>query len=78
VLFFNTALVAYCVEILSFENYYGPGGLIFGESMMFVCNSILPPLAWYWDPWSTEKDVVRQRHRQLGEKSFLTQKEANE
>lgn len=50
-LFSNTALITLAVEIVTFGNYYGVGGMITTESMVFVFNAIVPPLAWVYDPW---------------------------
>lgn len=51
VLFCNTALITLAVEILTFENYYGTGGMIGTESMVFILNAVVPPLAWLINPW---------------------------
>ena len=47
------------VEIIQFGNYYGVGGMISTESMVFVFNAFIPPLAWLVDPWSIYKNWVR-------------------
>jgi len=51
VLFCNTALMTLAVEILTFDNYYGNGGMIGTESMVFILNAFVPPLAWLINPW---------------------------
>jgi len=39
------------VEILTFDDYYGTGGMIGTESMVFISNAIIPPLVWLINPW---------------------------
>lgn len=34
-LFFNSALITYFAEILSSDNYYGPGGFIYTEVKLY-------------------------------------------
>ena len=51
--------------------------MISTESMVFVFNAVVPPLAWMYNPW-----YRKQKHQRDEEKakkhSVLTQKEANE
>lgn len=58
-LFCNTALITLAVEIITFGNYYGVGGMITTESMVFVFNALVPPLAWLVDPWHLSKKKKR-------------------
>lgn len=58
-LFLNTALIAYFVEILGEDNYYGPGGFIYTESFVFIWNMSVPPIVWALDPWTMQKDRNR-------------------
>ena len=51
VLFCNTALMTLAVEILTFDDYYGTGGMIGTESMVFILNALIPPLVWLINPW---------------------------
>jgi len=55
-LFVNTALITFAVEIITFGNYYGVGGMIYTEYIVFIFNAIIPPLAWIVDPWSIIKN----------------------
>lgn len=50
-LFFNTAMITLAVEIITFDNFYGTGGMISTESMVFVFNAVLPPFAWMHNKW---------------------------
>jgi len=54
-LFLNSALITYFVEILGEKNYYGPGGFIYTETLVFVWNCFIPPIVWMVDPWSILK-----------------------
>jgi hypothetical protein len=57
ILFANTALITFFVEIIFNKNYYGiGGGMIYSEYFMFVLNAFIPPLAWIVDPWSIIKN----------------------
>lgn len=71
-LFSNTALITLAVEIITFGNYYGVGGMIATESMVFVFNAIVPPLAWAVDPWHLNKNRKRRNELAKGDKSLLT------
>ena len=71
-LFSNTALITLAVEIVTFGNYYGVGGMISTESMVFVFNAIVPPLAWLVDPWDISKRNKRAKEIAKGDKSVLT------
>ncbi|EGR31304.1 hypothetical protein IMG5_113410 [Ichthyophthirius multifiliis] len=78
VLFTNTALITFSVEIILFHNYYGiGGGMIYSEFWVFVLNAFVPPLAWIIDPWSIIKNFKRNQELKKDNKSMLTQKEAN-
>jgi formate/nitrite transporter FocA (FNT family) len=61
VLFCNTALITLAVEVLTFENYYGTGGMIGTESMVFILNAIVPPLAWLINPWYMSRKREREQ-----------------
>ncbi|EGR32765.1 hypothetical protein IMG5_070910 [Ichthyophthirius multifiliis] len=77
-LFTNTALITFFVEIIFFKNYYGiGGGMILGEYLVFINNAIIPGLAWIIDPWSIAKNYQRNKELAKGDKSTLTQKQAN-
>lgn len=71
-MFSNTALITLAVEIVTFGNYYGVGGMIATESMVFVFNAIVPPLAWLVDPWDISKRNKRAKEIAKGDKSLLT------
>jgi hypothetical protein len=71
-LFFNTALITFFVEILTFKNYYQAGGMIFTESIVFIMNAFIPPLVWIFDPWGFFKNIIRNHEVSKGEKSVLT------
>jgi hypothetical protein len=60
-LFLNTALITVAVEVLTFHNFYGVGGLIQTESFMFIMNALFPPLCWLIDPWSILKNYQRNK-----------------
>ena len=51
-LFTNTALITFAVEIITFGNYYGMGGMIYAEYIVFILNAFVPPFAWIIDPWT--------------------------
>lgn len=51
-LFLNSAMITYIVEIVGFNNYYGPGGFIYTETWIFIINAFLPPFVWFTDPWT--------------------------
>ena len=76
VLFCNTALMTLAVEILTFDDYYGTGGMIGTESMVFILNALIPPLVWLINPWyiqrKRERDTEEKLH--LESRSVLTQK----
>ena len=56
ILFANTALITFSVEIIFNKNYYGiGGGMIYSEYFVFALNAFIPPLAWIIDPWSIIK-----------------------
>ena len=78
-LFLNSAMLTYFVEILGEKNYYGPGGFIFTESMVFFWNAIIPPFVWFIDPWTMMKDKKRAEEikKSKENKCYLTQKEAH-
>lgn len=59
-LFMNTAMMSYIIDILGEKNYYGPGGFIFTESLVFVWNAVIPPLVWLIDPWTHQKNYKRE------------------
>jgi len=67
VLFCNTALMTLAVEILTFDDYYGTGGMIGTESMVFILNALIPPLVWLINPWY----ILRKRERDTEEKLHL-------
>lgn len=71
-LFSNTALITLAVEIVTFGNYYGVGGMISCESMVFFFNALVPPLAWAVDPWHLKKVKKRKIEIAKGDKSVLT------
>jgi len=56
----NTAMMSYIIDILGEKNYYGPGGFIFTESLVFVWNAVIPPLVWLIDPWTHQKNYKRE------------------
>ena len=67
VLFCNTALMTLAVEILTFDDSYGTGGMIGTESMVFILNALIPPLVWLINPWY----IQRKRERDTEEKLHL-------
>jgi len=76
ILFSNTALITFLVEIITFKNYYGAGGMIYTEYIVFIFNAFIPPLAWFVDPWSIIKRY--KRNKELKKKtSSCTQQQAN-
>ena len=58
-LFFNTAVITLAVEVLTFDNFYGTGGMIQTESYVFIFNAIVPPLVWAINPWYMLKIRLR-------------------
>jgi len=79
-LFMNTAMMSYIIDILGEKNYYGPGGFIFTESLVFVLNAVIPPLVWFIDPWTHQKNYKREEEIKKAKRKqcYLTQKECNE
>lgn len=47
--------MTFAVEILTFNNYYGVGGMLYTEYIIFCLNGVVPPMAWIVDPWSMLK-----------------------
>jgi hypothetical protein len=58
-LFLNTAVLSYIIDILILQNIIGEGGFIQNESQVFILNALFPPFVWLIDPWSIQKDFVR-------------------
>lgn len=73
-------MITYIVEILGSHNYYGPGGFIYTETMVFVWNCFIPPLVWLVDPWTIIQNFKRNRELEKHKHGlcFVTQKQANE
>lgn len=61
-LFFNTAMITYLVEILINDDFAGPsGGMIKNETCVFISNALLPPAIWFLDPWERIKTYRRNK-----------------
>ena len=60
-LFFNNALITLIVELISFNNYYGVGGMIYLEFIIFILNSFVPALSWIIDPSTIAKNLKRKK-----------------
>ena len=73
-LFANTALITFSVEILINHNYWNPAGMIYEETIVFITNAFLPPFIWLIDPWKLMKDYQRNKQIKLRKenKSLLT------
>ncbi|CAD8112660.1 unnamed protein product [Paramecium sonneborni] len=56
----------------------GKGGFIYNESNVFLLNAFIPPILWFVDPWSIQKDYQRQQQQKNAKNCVLTQQEANE
>lgn len=53
--------MTFAVELLTFNNYYGMGGMIYTESIVFIVNAFMPPLIWACDPWAILKNRKRKQ-----------------
>jgi hypothetical protein len=51
-LFTNSALITFFVEIIIFHNFYEiGGGVIYSEYLVFILNAFISPIVWLIDPW---------------------------
>jgi len=46
--------------------------MITTESMVFVFNALVPPMAWWVDPWHISKKSKREKEMAKGNKSVMT------
>lgn len=53
-------MITLAVEILTFGNYYGTGGMVSTETWVFFFNAFIPPLAWIINPWILKKNKLRE------------------
>ncbi|CAD8169509.1 unnamed protein product [Paramecium pentaurelia] len=77
-LFINTALISLVIDFYITGNVIGKGGFIYNESNVFLLNAFIPPIVWFVDPWSIQKDYQRQKQQKNIKNCVLTQQEANE
>ncbi|CAK58012.1 unnamed protein product (macronuclear) [Paramecium tetraurelia] len=77
-LFINTALISLVIDFYLTGNVIGKGGFIYNESNVFLLNAFIPPIVWFVDPWSIQKDYQRQKQQKNVKNCVLTQQEANE
>ncbi|CAD8115777.1 unnamed protein product [Paramecium sonneborni] len=77
-LFINTALISLVIDFFLTGNVIGKGGFIYNESNVFLLNAFIPPIVWFVDPWSIQKDYQRQKQQKNAKNCILTQQEANE
>jgi len=72
-LFFNTAMITYFIEIYLNNDFAGPsGGMIKNETFVFISNALLPPAIWFLDPWERLKTMKRDKERAKDNLSVLT------
>jgi hypothetical protein len=81
-LFFNTAMITYFIEIYLNNDFAGPskdnlflsigGGMIKNETWVFISNALLPPTIWFLDPWERLKTYRRNKELAKNKLSVLT------
>ncbi len=67
-------MITYANDILLDENYYGLGGFIYTESLVFILNALFPPFIWLVDPWSIKQDFLRNRYWIIFEFQAISEK----
>ncbi len=61
-LFTNSALITFFVEVIVFHNFYEiGGGVIFSEFLVFILNAFISPILWLIDPWYLIKNKKRKK-----------------
>jgi hypothetical protein len=76
--FLTSSLITFVMTVTYFDNYYGNGGLINNQTIIFLSNIIVPPLMQLINIPHLIKYLKRIYQKSKGNKCLLTQKEANE
>jgi hypothetical protein len=74
--FVNTAFMTFLITYFYIKNYYGTGGLIYNQTMVFLTNAFVPVIANAVNAPYYIKRFLRNKEKQKGDKSVKTQKEA--
>ena len=75
-MFFNTALVTFIIYTV-IGNYWGIGGMIKVITQVFIINAFYGPIYNLVNPFYQLKKFLRNRAKSKGDRSLLTQKQAN-